>query len=211
MPFEKVFVARSAAFHPNAPRSCAKQAEREAAWQRRKQQEEEEEEEEEVGDYRDLEEEAMVTEEIQSALDSGLDVVLSPGVYHLSRALRIEHPDQVLLGLGLATLVAPDYFPTYPTYPKQEGWWWRRGGGGARRGNHAAGRAHRARKLGASSAVEAVSSQSFLNSFFDDPTSSLLEWGAAAATTPPRRRARPRRPFEPRSALGRLCSSGRGE
>ena len=63
----------------------------------------------------------MVTEEIQSALDSGLDVVLSPGVYHLSRALRIEHPDQVLLGLGLATLVAPDYFPTYPTYPKQEG------------------------------------------------------------------------------------------
>ena len=30
-------------------------------------------------------------------------------------------PPQVLLGLGLATLVAPDYFPTYPTYPKQEG------------------------------------------------------------------------------------------
>ena len=182
VPFEKVFVARSAAFHPNAPRSCAKQAEREAAWQRRKQQEEEEEEEEEVGDYRDLEEEAMVTEEIQSALDSGLDVVLSPGVYHLSRALRIEHPDQVLLGLGLATLVAPDYFPTYPTYPKQEGCvvvaprvaGVRVAGIMLQAGRTAP------RKLGASSAAEAVSSQSFLNSFFDDPTSSLLEWGSSS-------------------------------
>jgi hypothetical protein len=44
---------------------------------------------------------------IQEALDQGKDVVLTPGLYYLDRPLVLSHPHQVLLGLGLATLVAP--------------------------------------------------------------------------------------------------------
>ena len=32
-------------------------------------------------------------------------MVVSPGVYHLDQPLLLSHPGQVLLGLGLATLV----------------------------------------------------------------------------------------------------------
>lgn len=45
--------------------------------------------------------------DIQKSLDQGKDVVLSPGIYQLSEPLALKHPNQVLLGLGLATLVAP--------------------------------------------------------------------------------------------------------
>ena len=38
-------------------------------------------------------------------LRSGLHVVMSPGIYHLDEPLLLSHPGQVLLGLGLATLV----------------------------------------------------------------------------------------------------------
>lgn len=48
-----------------------------------------------------------VSDKINEALDAGLDVVLSPGVYYLKDSLRVGRNDQVLLGLGLATLVAP--------------------------------------------------------------------------------------------------------
>ena len=44
---------------------------------------------------------------IQMALDNGKDIVLSPGIYNLSSSLEIKHPNQVILGLGYATLTAP--------------------------------------------------------------------------------------------------------
>lgn len=44
---------------------------------------------------------------IQPALDEGKHVILSPGIYHLEESIRLSRPNQVLLGLGLATLVAP--------------------------------------------------------------------------------------------------------
>jgi hypothetical protein len=45
--------------------------------------------------------------ELQDALDQGKDLVLCPGIFFLSSPLVIKHPGQVILGLGLATLVAP--------------------------------------------------------------------------------------------------------
>lgn len=44
---------------------------------------------------------------IQNALNHGKDVVLSPGIYPLSSTLEFKHDNQVILGLGYATLVAP--------------------------------------------------------------------------------------------------------
>uniref|UniRef100_A0A7S4MRK7 Pectate lyase superfamily protein domain-containing protein n=1 Tax=Odontella aurita TaxID=265563 RepID=A0A7S4MRK7_9STRA len=49
-----------------------------------------------------------VSAKINEALEEGLDVVLSPGMYRLKESLRMERNDQVILGLGLATLVAPN-------------------------------------------------------------------------------------------------------
>ncbi|CAK0900709.1 unnamed protein product, partial [Prorocentrum cordatum] len=43
---------------------------------------------------------------INARLAEGLDVVLAPGVYQLDAPLRLQTANQVLLGLGLATLVA---------------------------------------------------------------------------------------------------------
>lgn len=47
------------------------------------------------------------TASINTALLQSKDVVLSPGIYHLSESLVLAHDNQVILGLGLATLVAP--------------------------------------------------------------------------------------------------------
>jgi hypothetical protein len=44
--------------------------------------------------------------EINSKLKQGLHVVLAPGIYSLDAPLEIIHDNQVLLGMGLATLVA---------------------------------------------------------------------------------------------------------
>jgi hypothetical protein len=44
---------------------------------------------------------------INAALAAGKNLLVTPGVYHLSSALNITRPDTVVLGLGLATLV-PD-------------------------------------------------------------------------------------------------------
>jgi hypothetical protein len=44
---------------------------------------------------------------INAALAAGKNLIVTPGVYHLSTALNITRPDTVVLGLGLATLV-PD-------------------------------------------------------------------------------------------------------
>ncbi|MFJ6214619.1 coagulation factor 5/8 type domain-containing protein [Streptomyces sp. NPDC092296] len=44
---------------------------------------------------------------LNAALAQGKNLLLTPGVYHLSDSLRITRPDTVVLGLGLATLT-PD-------------------------------------------------------------------------------------------------------
>jgi len=45
---------------------------------------------------------------INAALASGLDLILSPGVYDLDRSLVVRRPDTVVLGLGFPTLVPTD-------------------------------------------------------------------------------------------------------
>ncbi|MEU9077688.1 discoidin domain-containing protein [Kitasatospora sp. NPDC048538] len=44
---------------------------------------------------------------VNAALAQGLDLLFTPGVYHLDRPIAVTRPDTVVLGLGLATLV-PD-------------------------------------------------------------------------------------------------------
>ena len=46
------------------------------------------------------------TEEIQNMIDAGAHIVFSPGIYYLDKALSLKRNDQVLLGIGMATLVA---------------------------------------------------------------------------------------------------------
>lgn len=48
-----------------------------------------------------------VASKINDALASGKDIVLSPGMYYLKQPLVLNKVNQTLLGLGLATLVAP--------------------------------------------------------------------------------------------------------
>jgi hypothetical protein len=43
---------------------------------------------------------------MNAALARGLNLLLAPGVYHLSSSLQVSRADTVVLGLGLATLVA---------------------------------------------------------------------------------------------------------
>ena len=45
-------------------------------------------------------------QDIQSRLDQGYDVIFTPGIYYLTQPLIIRKTNQVLLGLGLATLIA---------------------------------------------------------------------------------------------------------
>lgn len=45
--------------------------------------------------------------DLNASLAAGQNLLLTPGVYHLSEALRIERADTVVLGLGMATLT-PD-------------------------------------------------------------------------------------------------------
>jgi hypothetical protein len=44
---------------------------------------------------------------INKALGRGLNLLLTPGVYHLNQAIKVKNPDTVVLGLGFPTLV-PD-------------------------------------------------------------------------------------------------------
>ena len=44
--------------------------------------------------------------EIQAALDQGYHILFSPGIYYLSDALLVKGQGQVLLGIGMATLVS---------------------------------------------------------------------------------------------------------
>jgi hypothetical protein len=45
------------------------------------------------------------TQEIDQALAHGQNLILTPGVYALDRAIQVEHPDTIILGLGFPTLV----------------------------------------------------------------------------------------------------------
>jgi hypothetical protein len=42
---------------------------------------------------------------INSALASGQNLILTPGIYNLSQSINVTNPDTVVLGLGLATLI----------------------------------------------------------------------------------------------------------
>jgi hypothetical protein len=44
-------------------------------------------------------------EEINEALDSGKNLILTPGVYNLERTIKVTRPDTVVLGLGFPTFV----------------------------------------------------------------------------------------------------------
>jgi len=48
-----------------------------------------------------------LTLELQQALDEGKDLVLCPGIYFLSQPLVVKKENQVILGIGIATLIAP--------------------------------------------------------------------------------------------------------
>jgi hypothetical protein len=45
--------------------------------------------------------------EMNDALQTGMNLLLTPGVYHLDRSIEVTRPDSVVLGLGFPTLV-PD-------------------------------------------------------------------------------------------------------
>ena len=45
-------------------------------------------------------------ESLNAALAGGRNLILTPGVYHLDKALEVARPGTVVLGLGMATLVA---------------------------------------------------------------------------------------------------------
>ncbi len=43
--------------------------------------------------------------DMTSALASGKELILTPGVYHLDQTIEVTHPDTVVLGLGFPTLI----------------------------------------------------------------------------------------------------------
>ena len=47
-------------------------------------------------------------QEIDNALARGLNLIFTPGVYHLDRTIDVKRPDTVVLGMGFATLVPED-------------------------------------------------------------------------------------------------------
>jgi len=48
---------------------------------------------------------------INSKLAQGLHIVISPGIYYLDTSLQVTYSNQVLLGLGMATLVTTSHEP----------------------------------------------------------------------------------------------------
>ncbi len=63
-----------------------------------------------------------INEDLQKALDQGKDLVLCPGIFFLSKSLIVRYNNQVILGLGLATLVAPqDGTPCIRVEPEVSG------------------------------------------------------------------------------------------
>ena len=45
---------------------------------------------------------------INDALDSGRNLILTPGIYHLDQSIKVTRPDTVVLGLGFPTLIPED-------------------------------------------------------------------------------------------------------
>lgn len=63
-----------------------------------------------------------LTDSLQKALDEGKDLLLCPGIFFLTKPLIVRYKDQVILGLGLPVLVAPqDGSPCIRVMPKTEG------------------------------------------------------------------------------------------
>ncbi|KAG7363773.1 hypothetical protein IV203_027134 [Nitzschia inconspicua] len=61
-------------------------------------------------------------DEIQNALEKGCHVVFSPGTYHWNQTLHVRGTNQVLLGIGMATIQAPlDGSPTIHVHSSAEG------------------------------------------------------------------------------------------
>lgn len=58
--------------------------------------------------------------QLNAALAEGKNLLVTPGVYHLSETLRVTRPDTVVLGLGLATFV-PDNGVTAMTVADVDG------------------------------------------------------------------------------------------
>ncbi|MGP3690050.1 RICIN domain-containing protein [Streptomyces sp. IBSNAI002] len=58
--------------------------------------------------------------QIDAALAQGKNLLVTPGVYHLDRTLRVTRPDTVVLGLGLATFI-PDNGVTAMTVADVDG------------------------------------------------------------------------------------------
>jgi len=48
----------------------------------------------------------MSSSTINAKLSEGLDVIISAGIYYLDTALKVEHDNQVILGIGIPTMVA---------------------------------------------------------------------------------------------------------
>ncbi len=48
---------------------------------------------------------------INAALNAGLNLILTPGVYHLASSLQVTRPDTVILGLGYPTLIPQNGTP----------------------------------------------------------------------------------------------------
>jgi len=67
-------------------------------------------------------EDEKLTNELQAALDDKKDLVLCPGLFFLTKPLVVKHHNQVILGLGLATLIAPqDGSPCIRVEPNTHG------------------------------------------------------------------------------------------
>ncbi|HXB60042.1 MAG TPA: hypothetical protein VNU95_10775 [Candidatus Acidoferrales bacterium] len=49
---------------------------------------------------------------INAALNSGLNLILTPGVYNLTNSINVTNPDTVVLGLGYPTLVPVNHLPS---------------------------------------------------------------------------------------------------
>mmetsp|Transcript_32002 Transcript_32002/g.52861 ORF Transcript_32002/g.52861 Transcript_32002/m.52861 type:complete len:599 (+) Transcript_32002:122-1918(+) len=61
----------------------------------------------------------IVVSKIQDALDDGKDIVLAAGTFDLEKSLTVRHDNQVILGIGLATLKGPpDGSPCIVVPPK---------------------------------------------------------------------------------------------
>jgi hypothetical protein len=61
------------------------------------------------------------TSDIQAALDVGKDVVFTPGIYQLDQSLQVRTSNQVIIGLGLATLISPIRSPCIRVAPGTAG------------------------------------------------------------------------------------------